>query len=329
MKRLSIYLLVGSALMLAIAAYLFIFTFGEWLPFDASGSVWAVLAALGTLGATGVALWLAVRAMLQEGDAAARLVSAWVTDDYVSQDGESSYTRVVKVHVANEGNEPVFDAHISVVVSQPDLALGPLSVPTPLAVLPPRRSRSFDISQPLRAHNDTWNPRVELAFSDSRGRRWLRDSSGQLSKTTDLQARWEEAVNDERQIGSDSLENPMLVAMTFLAALGAEERVREEGLLATLAPEAKGWVGADWGSLSQEYADWAPTSMVDYPAPYIARVKIVGNPELQGKQVVGERMEISVQFLTLTYAPSRGWRVWGLGGTVPPDRILFPAGTFG
>jgi hypothetical protein len=72
--------------------------------------------------------------------------------------------------------------------------------------------------------------------------------------------------------------------------------------------------------------------MVNYPAPYVARVKLSGDTSLQGKTVMSDdqvRLTGPVMFLTLVFSPDRGWRVFGIGNTVPPDRILFPEGTFG
>ncbi|HEY0240703.1 MAG TPA: hypothetical protein VGC37_18900 [Friedmanniella sp.] len=62
---------------------------------DATSSGWDVLTAVGTLGATLVALWLAVAGWLRDRTAGARLVSAWVTDDYLPVAHEGHYLRRV------------------------------------------------------------------------------------------------------------------------------------------------------------------------------------------------------------------------------------------
>jgi len=93
-----------------------------------------------------------------------------------------------------------------------------------------------------------------------------------------------------------------------------------------LAPEAPGWAGVDWENLRSELADFQPTSMVDYPAPRIARIKLSGDKSLQGKRVEGngKPLELGIyMFMTLTLDPHRGWRIFGVGGSVPPDAIFF------
>jgi hypothetical protein len=307
---------------------------GLGLTLNGTGSVWDALAGVGTVAATFVAVWLAYRAYRESRRASvlargaiARLVSAWVTEDFVPV-GEFSYQRLVVVHVANESNEPVFDAHVSVVVGQNPFPLGPLSAPASIAVLPQRRERSFDISMPMRAHDDTWNPRVELSFTDANGTRWLRDAEGALTEMTGVDSRWEDAPHDERQLGSNSLENPMFVARGFMAALTDADSIDTPSLLLTLAPEATGWAKTNWAETREKFEKLHFTSMVDYPAPYVARVKLSSDASLVGKSVVGERMSLDVEFLTLTFAPGRGWRVWGHGQSVVPDRIMFPPGTF-
>ena len=117
----------------------------------------------------------------------------------------------------------------------------------------------------------------------------------------------------------------MLVARMFLAALRHEETHLEE-LFLLLAPEAPGWANADWDRMKSELADFQPTSMVDYPAPRIARVKLSGDKSLEGKQVEGNGKALELQlymFITLTLDPHSGWRVFGVGASVPPDEIYF------
>ncbi len=86
---------------------------------------------------------------------------------------------------------------------EPGIRLGPLSAPGRISVIPPRRVLLFDISAPLRAHRDSWSPRVDLYFSDPVGRRWLRDAAGNLRDVTGESSTWErhEPV-DERQLGA-------------------------------------------------------------------------------------------------------------------------------
>jgi hypothetical protein len=301
---------------------------------DARANGWDVLTAIGTLGATAIALWLAVAAWLRGRSSGARLVSAWVTDSYQpTTNGGDHYRRDVVLHVANESDEPVFDAHVIVIVGAVAVPLGSLSAPSPIAVLPPRRELTFDLSTAMRAYEDTWNPRATVSFGDRTGRRWIRDEDGTLRRAS-WRARWvtPKDASHERQMGTLTLENPMFVALAFLNGLREGDTADPENFNLALAPEANGWAEVDWEKLRQETMDFQPTSMVDYPAPYVARVKLSGDTTLQGKTVMSDdrvRLTGPIMFLTLVFSPDRGWRVFGVGNTVPPDRILFPEGTFG
>ncbi|WP_146192328.1 hypothetical protein [Cellulomonas sp. WB94] len=299
---------------------------------DPASTVWDTLTAIGTLGATVIALWLALSSWRRGRDSGTRLVSAWVTETYEPVVGASHYRRLATLHVANESDEPAFDAHVSVIVGVHAVPLGPLSAPAPIAVLPPRRELTFDLSTPLRAHDDTWNPRASVSFRDRFDRWWVRDENGLLRRGG--AGRWIETNDSQQmlQLGSESLENPLRVTMWFLAGLRAADRADLSNFDGFLAPEAPGWSDVNWEDLRRDTFDFQPTSMVAYPAPYIARVKLSGDVHLQGKTVSVDGLFATGgpwMFVTLTYRPERGWRVFGIGSTVQPDRILLADGTFG
>jgi hypothetical protein len=334
--RLRIALVIVSGALVVVSLYLFV-PGQSAVSINLGADVWVILTAVGTVAATVVAVWLAARALFDQKGAVARVVAAWVTDDYQPNAFSSSYLRTVVVHVANESNEPVYDAHVAVIVSL-GVRLGPLSAPMPIAVVPPRRELQFDISLPLLAHGDTFDPRVELSFSDPRGRRWLRDSLGRLSEVTGEASSWREMNEDDPLVSAQmglihDFINPMSVAIRFLylLRLKGDEFKPDEIAQEVLAPEAAGWAVADWDSIRADLTDYQPTSMVGYPAEYIARVKLVGDSSLQGKQVEGKSGIVLAHnlWLTLTFTPERGWRVWGLGNRVEPHQIQFPPGTFG
>lgn len=300
------------------------------IAWTATWDIWVVATAIGTVGATAVALWLGARGIRKERDRVSRVVSAWVTDEYLEEADRRSYRRRVVVHISNESDEPVFGARVGVIVGEPAVRLGPLSAPALIAVIPPRRELLFDVSTPLRAHPGSWSPRAELYFTDPFGRRWLRDASGNLRDVSRARSSWADSESlDERQLGDQgSLENPMMVALAFLA--GAQDpSVDVDYFAITLAPEASGWGATDWEAVREDLRSFQPTSMVDYPAPNIARIKLVGDVELQGKSVAGEGMEIQhVMFLTLTRSSSVGWRIYSIGGLMRPDDILLPEDAF-
>lgn len=316
---LTVLVLAGVALVLLVI---------DLLPWIVSWNVWEVLTAIGTVGATLVAVVLALRAWLQERDSAARVVSAWITDEYQPRDDGSSYRRSVQLYVANESNQPVFNARVNVHVGRFQTPLGPLSAPAPISVVPPRRELVFDISIPLLGHPDSWNPKATLTFTDPKGNHWLRGLDGELRNVSRQRQRWSkrERPADDRQLGDmESVFNPMLVAFAFLACL-RDSDISPEDLANLVASEAPGWANVDWAQLRRELEDHQPTSMVDYPAPRIARVKLSADPRLAGKSVegVGRPLELAVaKFMTLTLDPLRGWRVFGMGPSVRPDAIYF------
>ena len=239
--------IAGLAVLLLVAAAVVLHIVTAF-PWSVSWDLWTVLSAVGTVGATLVALGLALRTWVQERDATARFVSAWVTDDYQPRADGSSYRREVHIHVANESNEPVFNAMVSVHVGREKTPLGPLAAPAPISVIPPRRELVFDISVPLLAHSDAWQPHATLTFTDANKRRWLRDINGEISDVSRRRARWSKAPppGDQLQLGDlESGFNPMLIALLFLG------RLRDgvsgiDDLRQLLAPEAPGWGSADW-----------------------------------------------------------------------------------
>ncbi len=318
---------VGLAVLLLSAVAIVLLVINA-LPWTATWDLWIVLTAVGTVGATLVALALALQAWLRERDATARFASAWVTDEYQPRDDGASYKRVVQLHVANESNEPVFNAMVNVHIGRDRTPLGPLAAPAPISVIPPRRELVFDISVPLLAHADSWYPRATLTFTDPKRRHWLREIDGELQDVSRQRLRWSRkpGPGDERQMGNqESLFNPMLVALMFLGGL-RDDATKTEDLFVLLAPEAAGWLNADWDTLRRDLADFQPTSMVDYPAPRIARIKLSGDKALEGRRVEGngKSLELNVyMFITLTLDPRQGWRIFGVGGSVPPDAISF------
>ncbi|AMB58618.1 hypothetical protein AWU67_06820 [Microterricola viridarii] len=87
---------------------------------------------------------------------------------------------------------------------------------------------------------------------------------------------------------------------------------------------------ADWDAVRDDLANYQPTSLVDYPASHIARVKLSGDVSLEGKQVVGQSgLELEDKmFVTLAFSAERGWRIWGVGNNVEPHQTQFPIGEF-
>lgn len=294
-----------------------------------SWDVWTAASAVGTIGATAVALWLAVRGIRIERDRASRVVSAWVSDEYLPDPETHRYRRKAVLHVANESDEPVFGARVSVLVGEDGVRLGPLAAPSIISVIPPRRELKFDISTALRAHEQSWMPRAELFFKDPHGRRWLRNADGDLREVTGERSELvHDGENDMRQVGDlQSQENPLVIAMMWLEAVRGG---RLDDVEFTSAPEADGWQSTDWAALAHHLRDTQPTSFVDYPAASVARVKVTDDVSLQGMVVRGEGVVLDGgSWITLTRSASRGWRVFAIGRAVRPDDVALPDDAFG
>lgn len=310
-----------------------------------SSTTWQDTAtALGTLLAVAVALAVAITEITRsirldkETKAAQRiatagLVSAWVEEHYEPNESGSAYIRFVSVHLANEANEPVFRVTASIGVGLQTRPIGPLAVPAPIPVLPPRKTLTWDITLPLRAHDDTQYPCVEMGFSDSSDRRWLRDFDGSLRETTGQPARLlnsEDAQSAERQMGRlGDPENPIAVAAGFLNVVSQSE-ANFDDLALLVAPEARGWATVtqeDLTMMKDDLSDYGLAGFVHYPAPRVAYVKIL--PEALQLQVLegGDSLVVDAKIITLTYIPERGWRVFSYGSPTEADRILFPHGS--
>lgn len=299
--------------------------------------------AVGTLLAVGVALGVAIVEIVRSAKASkkrekaerlatAGLVSAWVDEQYLPNTDGSAYIRQVLVNLANGANEPVFRVTASIGVGWETRSIGPLAVPAPIPVLPAHRTLSWDITLPLRAHDDTQSPCVEMGFSDSSDRRWLRRFDGSLVETTGTTSRLvdnEDMGRAEGQIGRGDIGNPMAVAISFLNLL-AEDPRDIDVLRMMLAPEAPGWADLDEMALTrlkEDLSDYGLGGYVSYPAPHVAYVKILAPAATHQVVQGGDPVTVQATIITLTYVPERGWRVFSYGRATEADRILFPEGS--
>jgi len=281
--------------------------------------------------------------------ATARLVSAWVEEDFVPSEQGTSYVRHVVAHIINGSDQPVFQVAPSVLVSpsvsedSPPLTLGPLSIPPLMAVLPPQRELVFDLTIPLLPHrmeNRGATPGtvgLELGFTDPNDTRWVRESDGRLVESAREVGRLTESTDAERavrQLGRGDVDNPMAVTLKFLNIILDDELEDVDALRQlkdVLAPEAEGWRGLDENALHglrAELHSYELGTHVSYPVPHVAYVKLLDAGVTDLSAVEGEGVVVPARIVTLTFHPGRGWRVftYGGGGT-EPDRIWFPPGT--
>jgi hypothetical protein len=269
----------------------------------------------------------------------AESVSAWVSDEWLPDHERNTYKRSVTLHVANQGSTPVFEVRLTVEVGLIEkYTIGPLAAPDVLPTLPGMSSRSWDVSIPFMAFEDTADPRVAVSFTTQSGTRWARETNGRLVKDPERGvARWApdgELEEATKQIGRlDTLANPMGVAFAFLHVVTEDpENINRRDLYQVTAPEATGWKGAsddDLAELGRKLARYGPATFVNYPAPQVAYVRIpLVEPDETDDVVAKDGEFLPAQILTLTFSYDRGWRVYQVGPSLPPDVLRFARKTF-
>jgi hypothetical protein len=318
-----------------------------WDAASAFGTVFA------TLVAVGLAAWEIRRARAAETSLAderkdnfasarrgtASLVSAWIEVDYEPDQNGTHYLRRSTVIVANESNEPVFDVHVLVGLGRPAVQIGPLAVPAPIPVLPPRRQRSWDISSGVAAHSAAngdipGEPVARIDFVDSRQVQWSRDFDGQLEESKELGEHVEEQELEEglRQLGDVSnWLNPMGVAINFLNLIRREDPPCEPTELQPyIAENAHNWktVSAeDLRAVREDLKDHGLATHPWYRTPQIAYIRLrPSNPQPYDVTSSGYYAP-DFRFLTLVFYAGKGWFVHSAGHQATnPEWIEFPRG---
>ena len=264
----------------------------------------------------------------------AGLVTAWVTDTYSRAPDAECYKRTVKLHLANESNEPMVNATLNVLLGDDPLLIGPLATPTPIVVIPPRRELAWDITTGIQAFENNITPMVTLGFTDADGRRWLRDREGKLQETTgDDVFHYADENPDlaQSQIGVlDPARNPMTTAFYFASALWEDPSdFTLDEFLRCLDPVAEGWKG-EWDperveelrTLLSKFSNLATFAW--YSAPEVAYARLFSDQSLNIASKVGVGAPMDGQFITLVFREHLGWKVFGVGPRFTPDQIYFP-----
>lgn len=279
----------------------------------------------------------------------ARLITAWIERSYIPNEDGTQYNERVLAKISNESDVAVFNcsAAISLEPFIPEsgsvVVLGPLSIPDPIPVLPPRRELTFDLSIPLAAYRQDELgatpdvPRIALSFVDQNDVHWVREPHGELEEIVSGTGPVFIPTPDDEvdsYLGRIDVTNPMAVVMAFLAGVTGEDLDEDEAfelVSATLAPEAEGWKNftpLHLVEIRKELKDFGVGSHVMYPTPHVAYVKILDQETTQIVAKRGANTVIPVRMVTLIYHPDRGWRIFAYGGGgTSPDRIYFPGGT--
>jgi hypothetical protein len=281
----------------------------------------------------------------------AKLVSAWIERGFLPVPDGTTFIPYARAHIINESNDPVFDVQATVYL-QPDLpdaghpiALGPLSIPRAIPVLPPRRELEFDLTLPLLPYSKEESgarpdlPVIELLFTDPDDVKWAREIDGRLVAREKRMAELipsDDQERADRQIGRLDSSNPLAVVFTFLHLI-RDENLTESDVMAAiwgiLSLYATGWQGVTYQDLMgfrDELAEFSVATNVLYPVPQVAYVKLVltGQPDQLMYSTGGEGLVYQAKFVTLTFSGELGWRIFSYGGLgTEPDRIYFPPET--
>ena len=325
----------------------------------AEASPWSMLTAIGTLSAVVVSVifgllgWIrsqkdrseliglrqeAAERETREAEAERRrvvgLVTAWITEEYRRDPRIEGYRRTVTLHIANESNEPMVNITANVSLGDRTRLIGPLSVPMPIVVLPPRRELTWDITTGVQAFEDNHSPLVELAFTDTDGRRWLRDVQGGLKENTGkgvVHFSDDDPSTALAQLGlPDPWRNPMVSAQEFVSALWQDPSEYDlEEFLVCLDPIAEGWKG-EW--TDQRVDELRATlselqnlaTLAWYASPEVAYARIFSDQSLRIVSEAGVGAPIHGAFITLVFREHLGWKVFAVGPRFTPDQIHFP-----
>ncbi|PAU68606.1 hypothetical protein B1400_1405 [Bifidobacterium italicum] len=300
-----------------------------YIPVKWEWNFWTCAEAIGTIGATFVALFgLNLKESREKRRSVAKVVSSWISEKSKPNADGSSYVRTAVIHINNESDEPVYDIAVNTTLDGGEHWIGPLSAPDLIPVLPAHRELQFDITIPLLGHKHWSTPQVACTFADPNGRIWERNIDGTLKDCSKEKPRWVDLQDDEPLVKDYdfTLFNPMAVCLSFLDLLNRDPC--GEDMKNLLSPQAVGWKDVDWESIRHDFGKCAPTSNVRFPAPQVAIILLTDDESLQGKKVEGWRQRIDAKaIVTLTFSHDQGWRIFGIGNRVLPEDILFPEGT--
>nr|WP_278745976.1 hypothetical protein [Bifidobacterium catenulatum] len=299
------------------------------ISLDWEWNFWTCLEAIGTIGATIVALFgLNLKEAREKRWAVAKMVSSWISEDSKPNADGTAYVRTATIHVNNESDEPVYDVTVNTTLDNGKHWLGPLSAPDLIPVLPAHRELQFDITIPMLGYRHMDTPQVACTFVDPNGRVWERNIDGKLRDCSKEKPHWVDQQDDELPVKGEDFTpfNSMAVCLMFLNTLNKDPH--GEAMRALISPQATGWEKVDWDELKRDYGNCVPTSNVRFPAPHVAVILLVADGSLQGKKAEGRGMTINAAAaVTLTFSQEQGWRVFGIGDRVLPEDILFPEGT--
>lgn len=305
---------------------------------------WEIISALGTVGAVVVALALGIvqgiwtkraqdelknerkKAFEEARLSVASMVAAWVETNYTFDGDQEPTNRFsATLYVDNQSSEPVKDLPLAVVVGDPPVQLGPLSAPFVIPVLPPHRTRQWDITPGLLAaygpHGLPDEPVVRLWFKDRHDTAWYRDHAGRVQIDGQRLHEIEGDFGAGQQIGNlENLLNPQLVVLAFLALMDDRDAAEAARFLC----KGVGWEPFDAASLESiagKLGEYELASHVYYPAERVAYIRV--RNAASGKVAAGQQAQWF--FFTLVFLDEVGWRIYSFGPPTRPEAIDYAA----
>ncbi|MEE1324650.1 MAG: hypothetical protein U0K19_03515 [Bifidobacteriaceae bacterium] len=299
--------------------------------------MWDIASTISTIAATIIALVMGVYAIKRDSTETARFVSCWVTTRYSPNEEGTQYNKSTTVYIANNGNEPVFQADLNISIgSWKRIPLGPLAAELPISVIPPQTTLPYDITIPLLGYDDPSDPRASLIFTDANGKHWIRKENGELQNITKSKSKFTPFV-EEDQLADLTIRlperktkdlNPLQIALKFMLAIkDADENGNYDNILQYTSPIFKDNTSEeDLTFICNEYCNYNVVSNINYPTPFVAYAKIIEDPALANTVATGP-MTAEATILTLSLTPQEGWRIVGIGYPIDPSRIVFPPHT--
>lgn len=327
-------LLLAFTLLISLCVTFTIFLIKKPVILLLNDDFFNALGALATATSVLISLILALHAFRAEKTESARFISCWITTTYSPNSKGTGYIKTTTLHIANQGHEPAFRANVDVFIGYRRQPVGPLSAPHPINVIPPQQELTFDLTNPLLPFSDTFNPQPSLSFSDAKGKRWLREEDGSIQEISE-EGHWkhQSGISDELECSNDEriVFNPIIVTLEFLKMLSTlqqETTGRQINNAVKFLYNSSPLHDSDTLiKASQNYCNYNSLSMVDYPVPCVAYVKITNDQNLLDKVFSGDRIQINVSIVTLVFNKTQGWRIYSIGVPTDPSAISFSANT--
>lgn len=233
------------------------------------------------------------------------------------------YRRQIRLHLANESDEPVFRVEVrcGIETERGTIRVGPLSAPSIIPVLPPRREFVYDVTMGMLAFGDFAHDSFrglvsEVAFRDHEGKRWERDYSGNLQTVKEPKPAAVNEAGSELEYAQagpvDSPYNPRGLILQF-ANIAADQSVSNQQFQELLVEHDPGWSKTPISEIlgiREQLSNFNLALHVWYPTPRVAYARML-------EDIDGLSREPRIMIITLVWRNQIGWRFFGIGPYLP------------